>query len=603
MIKSDSLLYKITHSSVWNILILIFSSSAIAVFSLLLAIGNGQRVMFFDYFHYPLTFLLNWLPVLLLQAFLWFLFGRQWVAFLLTGVLVLTASIGNYFKLIIRYEPFLASDIPYITTAVGVSGEYNISWNTRLILILICMVLLFVFILLFAKRKPGLTARIIGVILLLASVFPLWKYVYSSEEIYTSNYIVQRDYDREMYKTASKGFIYPFIYSIKDAFFVDPPEGYDSDITAAFLASYPDRDIPEDSKPNIIAIQLEAFSDLRTLGIEGISDEAYAYYDSLKEESLTGTLVVNVNGGSTIDTEQCFLTGDYAYYKIRKEAQSFVWYLKNQGYRTVGGHPFYSFYGRQFTNPMLGFEEYRFVENYDGYPDIEKLTPGRNFSDRFFFESILSQYTELAETGNPVFSFNVTMQGHSPYNTEEFLFGDGWFDGRSYSRTADCVINNYLGSLADTQQYLSVMIDALRDREEPVVVVLYGDHKPWLGDDSCVADELGINYDLSTQEGFLNYYSTEYLIWANPTAREKYSLDTGNGPVISTCYLFPLLFRQLGIDGCGYADYLLERMDTLNVITSRGVVFENGKMTAQLSSAGAEVLQMARYIQYEHATG
>ena len=195
------------------------------------------------------------------------------------------------------------------------------------------------------------------------------------------------------------------------------------------------------------------------------------------------------------------------------------------------------------------------------------------------------------------------MQGHSPYNTEEFLFGDGWFDGRSYSRTADCVINNYLGSLADTQQYLSVMIDALRDREEPVVVVLYGDHKPWLGDDSCVADELGINYDLSTQEGFLNYYSTEYLIWANPTAREKYSLDTGNGPVISTCYLFPLLFRQLGIDGCGYADYLLERMDTLNVITSRGVVFENGEMTAQLSSAGAEVLQMARYIQYEHATG
>ena len=603
MSKSDSLFYKITHSLVWNLLLLVLSSAAIAVFSLLLAIGNGQRVMFFDYFHYPLTFLLNWLPVLLLQIFLWFLFGRQWIAFLLTGVLVLTASIGNYFKLVIRYEPFLASDIPYVTTAVGVSGEYNISWNTRLILILICMVLLFVFILLFAKRKPGLTARIIGVILLLASVFPLWKYVYSSEEIYISNYIVQRDYDREMYKTASKGFIYPFIYSIKEAFFVDPPEGYDSDITASFLASYPDRDIPEDIKPNIIAIQLEAFSDLRTLGIEGISDEAYAYYDSLKEESLTGTLVVNVNGGSTIDTEQCFLTGDYAYYKIRKEAQSFVWYLRNQGYRTVGGHPFYSFYGRQFTNPMLGFEDYRFVENYDGYPDIEKLTPGRNFSDCFFFESILSQYTELAEAGNPVFSFNVTMQGHSPYNTEEFLFGDGWFDGRSYSRTADCVINNYLGSLADTQQYLSVMIDALRDREEPVVVVLYGDHKPWLGDDSCVADELGINYDLSTQEGFLNYYSTEYLIWANPTAREKYSLDTGNGPVISTCYLFPLLFRQLGIDGCGYADYLLERMDTLNVITSRGVVFENGKMTAQLSSAGAEVLQMARYIQYEHATG
>ena len=603
MYKSGSYFFKITHSFIWNILLLILSSAAVAVFSLLLAIGNGQRVMFFDYFHFPLTFILNWLPVFLAQTLLWCLFGRQWISFLLTGILVLTASAGNYFKLVIRYEPFLASDIPYITTAVGVSGEYNISLNTRLILILICMALIFVFMLLFAKRKPGFASRIIGIVLILASIFPLWKYVYSSEKIYTSNYIVQRDYDREMYKTASKGFLYPFIYSIKEAFFVDPPEGYDSGKTAAFLASYPDRDIPENSKPNIIAIQLEAFSDLRALGIEGISDDVYAYYDRLKKESFSGTLVVNVNGGSTIDTEQCFLTGDYAYYKIRKNTQSFVWYLKNQGYQTVGGHPFYSFYGRQYTNPMLGFEDYRFVGSYNGYPDIEQLKPGRNFSDCFFFDSILSQYIELSESGSHVFSFNVTMQGHSPYDTEEFLFGDNWFEGKSYSLTTDCVINNYLGSLADTQHYLSLMIDALRDREEPVVVVLFGDHKPWLGDDSCVAEELGVNYDLSTQEGFLNYYSTEYLIWANQAAKEQYNLTVGNGPVISTCYLFPLVFKELRIKSCGYANYLLERMDILNVISSRGVVFENGKMTDQLTSAGKDFLQIAEYIQYEHAKG
>ncbi len=602
MNKSDSLFYRISHSLIWNTLILFLSSSAIAVFSLLLAIGNGQRVMFFDYFRFPLTFILNWLPVFFLQTLLFFIFGRQWIAFLLSGIIVLIASAGNYFKLVIRYEPFLASDIPYISTAMGVSGEYNISLNTRLVLILLCMVMLFVFIFLCASRKPKLTTRIIGVILLLASVFPLWKCVYLSEKIYTSNYIVQRDYDREMYKTASKGFLYPFIYSIKEAFFVDPPKGYSNTETAAFLSHYSDHNIPEENKPNIIIVQLEAFSDLRSLGIEGISDETYAYYDSLKKESLYGTLVVNVNGGSTIDTEQCFLTGDYAYYKIRKESPSFVWYLRNQGYHTVGGHPFYSYYGRQFSNPMLGFEDYRFVENYDGYPDIEKLIPGRNFSDCFFFENILTQYNELFESGKPVFSFNVTMQGHSPYDTDNYLFGNSWFDGKAYSRITDCMMNNYLGSLADTQYYLSQMIDALRDREEPVVVVLYGDHKPWLGDNSCVADELGVNNNLSTQEGFLNYYSTEYLIWGNSAAQKKYNLDNGSGPMISTCYLFPLLFKQLGIDGCGYADYLMERMSTLNVITSRGVVFENGVMSDQLSSSGEDLLQMAQFIQYEHST-
>lgn len=603
MNKSDTFLYRTAHSFVWNLIMLILSSVGIAVFSLLLAIGNGQQAMFFDYFHYPLTFLLNWLPVVFLQALLWCLFSRQWIAFLITGLIILTASVGNFYKLIIRYEPFLATDIPYISAALGVSSGYSLSINTRFILIFVCMMILLAVMILFARSKPAAITRIIVIILILVSVIPLWKLVYSSDRIYTGNFIVQRDYDREMYKTASKGFLYPFIYSIKEAFFIEPPEGYDSDKTADFLSAYPDHDIVEGNKPNIIAVQLEAFSDLRTSGIDGISNEAYSYYDSLKKEALHGTLVVNVNGGSTIDTEQCFLTGDYAYYKIRKNTPSFVWYLKNQGYNTVGGHPFYSFYGRQLTNPMLGFEDYRFAGSYSGYPDIEQLIPGRNFSDCFFFESILSQYVELADSGKHVFSFNVTMQGHSPYETDNYLFGDSWFDGRSYSRTTDCMMNNYLGSLADTQQYLSKMIHALDSRPEPVIVVIYGDHKPWMGDDSCVAEELGVDYDLSSTEGFLNYYSTEYLIWGNHAAKEKYNLSVGNGPNISTCYLFPLLFREIGWDYCGYANYLLERMDVLNVISSRGVCFEKGIMTGDLSPAAENQLKMAEYIQYMHITG
>ena len=592
-------IYKtITDSFIFNALLFLFSSFGLAVLSLLQAIGNGQLNMFYDYFRYPMTFFLNALPIILLQGFLLCISGRQWIAFLISGIIVLAASAGDYFKLIIRYEPFLFSDIHYIGAALGVSKDYSLSLNSRLITSLIALLAGSFLLAVFAKRTLHLKSRFFILIFILLSIFPLWRYVYSSDDVYNSSLIVQRDYDREMYKTASKGFVYPFIYSIKDVH-KTPPEGYNEKKVAAFLSSYADSKIPEDKRINIIAIQLEAFSDLRALGISGISQKTYEYYDQLKAESISGTLMVNVNGGATIDTEQCFLTGDYRYYKVNNTTPSFVWYMKDQGYRTVGGHPYYSFYGRQISNPLLGFETYRFCENYDGYPDIELLSPSRNYSDCFFFDSIFEQYMEIVNKGENVFSFNVTMQGHGPYSTDEYLFGDIWFDGSNCSAITSHILNNYLGGLADTQKNLSKLIDALRDEEHPVVVVLYGDHKPWLGDNSSIVDELAIPYDTTSENGIINYYSTEYIIWANNRTKELYpGVFAEKGPTISTCYLLPYVFQKLEWNSCGYSNYLIERMNTLNVITSKNIFFEHGSFTEKLSPEGEEMLELAENILY-----
>lgn len=586
----------LTQNTWWNIALLAISSAGIASVSLLLAIGNGQQVMFYDYYKYPLTFMLNYLPVLLVQALCWCITGRQWAGFLLCSTIILGASAGDYYKLAFRAEPFLFTDIPYIDAALGIANEYRIMPNARIYLAVAAIAAGSTAMALLGRKKLRAKTRGILAVVLLIAVFPLWEWVYSSEEIYKSTYVVQRDYDREMYRTASKGFVYPFIHSIRDAF-ATPPEGYSKAETEKLLAQYPDNDIPEGKHVNIIAVQLEAFSDLRETGIDGVNDKAYAYYDALREECLSGKLVVNVNGGSTIDTEQSFLTGNYRYGKVRAEAPSFVWYLKNQGYHTTGGHPYYSVYRREFTNPLLGFDDYRLCDNY-AYPDLDTLPYGRNYSDEFFFESILAQYRELAENGEDVFSFNVTMQGHGPYDTEKALFGDSWFDS-DCSESAKCVINNYLGSLENTQRYLEKFLTALAEEKEPVIAVLYGDHKPWLGDNAAVAEELGINYNTGTEEGFYNYYSTNYLIWGNDAAKEACNNDfAGSGPTISVCYLMPLLFRETGWEGCGYANYLLERMGTLNVITSNGLYCEDGQFTVSPSGAGFAALQEAEYVQF-----
>ena len=83
-----------------------------------------------------------------------------------------------------------------------------------------------------------------------------------------------------------------------------------------------------------------------------------------------------------------------------------------------------------------------------------------------------------------------------------------------------------------------------------MVLVVFGDHKPWLGYSNSAYQELGVNLELSSEEGFYNYYATRYLIWANDAAEKSLGGSfTGEGPDVSSCFLMNLLFDQLGWKG------------------------------------------------------
>ena len=73
---------------------------------------------------------------------------------------------------------------------------------------------------------------------------------------------------------------------------------------------------------------------------------------------------------------------------------------------------------------------------------------------------------------------------------------------------------------------------------------------------------------------------------------------SGTGPTISTCYLMALVFDRLDWHCCGFGNYLLDRLDVLNVITSKGIFYEKGILTDNLSAEGTKALQTAEYIQY-----
>ena len=202
-----------------------------------------------------------------------------------------------------------------------------------------------------------------------------------------------------------------------------------------------------------------------------------------------------------------------------------------------------------------------------------------------------------------MFDFHITYQGHGPYTTDQVEWGGGAWDPTGYydvSEYAYNVMNNYLGSVRDTGDRMLALLDELRYDGTPVVVVLYGDHNPWLGDSASGYAELGIDLDVHTETGFLQYYSTRYVIWANEAAKAQLGNDfVGEGPRLSSNYLMNEVFNQLGWTGNAYMQLTEDVRQTLSVVTSNGAYVENGVWTEQLSEEGQQALEKLRYAQYD----
>ncbi len=585
----------------WNILALLFSSAGICVLCLLLGIGMFDVQIFLDAFRRPLIFLLNWLPILLVQLLFFALFGRQWLAFLLTALIFVGASIGNFYKLRFRSEPFLFSDIGMISAALKVSGSYDLTPNTRIILSIFLVFIGTVFLFLFAKARPGWRFRIpcLAVAALAAAV--LWNTVYTDDELYTSKKTspVKAAIIWEQQRQVSKGFIYQFLYSIHDTGLTEPA-GYNPDRAQQILSAFTEHDLPDEKKVNILVYQLEAFCDLEALGIEGIAPETYEAFHRLQQESLSGKLAMNVFAGGTVDTERCFLTGFFKLYEFRHDTPSFASWLRNQGYTTVGSHPNTRlFYNRENVNRYLGFSDYWFLENH--YSSV--LPEGDNgwFSNPELFSESSRQFIDLVSSGEPVLSFNVALQGHSPYYLASDRFTRTLWNGECSDQAA-FFLNNYLNTVYETGELLWDLKQELQELSEPVVLVVYGDHKPGLGDNNSIYQELSVQFD-DTESGFFNQYSTTYLLWANDAAKTLVNRDfKGEGPTISAGYLSNYLFKQLGWTGDAFMQFTDTIMDHIPVISSKGYYLEDGTFTRHLSPEGQKLLDEYEMVQYYRLT-
>jgi hypothetical protein len=74
-------------------------------------------------------------------------------------------------------------------------------------------------------------------------------------------------------------------------------------------------------------------------------------------------------------------------------------------------------------------------------------------------------------------------------------WGDDYVTGGDYTEASANISTKQFGSIAVTNDNLTDFVDYFRGQDEPVVILLYGDLNPWLGDGNSVYKALGINLD------------------------------------------------------------------------------------------------------------
>lgn len=587
--------------------LLLLGCILLGVMTLALTVSSYDMEIFRNYFTTPMIPIVNVAILFGFCSLLYLLTRREWIAYLVTAVVFLAIAIGNYYLIMIRNDPLRFEDLTSLREALNITAtqhyELQLSWRVVLSVVLCAGYTVFLALLLWKRPKAKrLWLAAPCAVLVAAAVF-----LASADQVqaWTKNYKKINTWSHTQI-AISRGIVYTFTHSIFSSSST-PPDGYKEKDVEAMLAEYPAEDIPEERKLNIIAVMRESYTDLsavETTRPEALDFSCYELYHRLQAESYTGTLITNGFGGNTKDAERCFLTGCTSAKDYRSPAQSYVWYLRDQGYYTEGIHPFNGwFYNRVNINRYMGFNEYYFREEL-----FEDTLDGAVAEDDRLYDLIWEKFND-SDPAVPYFSFSVTYEGHGPYNYKKNLY-----DTRFVLEDADTAdgyaMNNYLSCVYKRDQELDDLVRRLTEVDRPVALVVFGDHKPTLGADvnnytTAAYKTFGMDLDVSSEQGFINYYSTEYLIWLNPAAQALYDEDRAGqtGPMISPCYLMNQVFDYLGLGkGPAFLQAMEEQMQAMPVFANAGRYSVDGHLTGTLTEEARETRQLIRYLNYYRRT-
>ena len=488
----------------------------------------------------PLILVMNYIPIALVLVIFAFLFANVFYSGALTALLWGGLSLGNRVKTQVRDDPLYPRDFGLLKEATDAVGSYEMDLPWGLAAILLGFILLFIFLgRYFPCKKSGasktrrlltrLGCAAVSLAVTLCAIF----FVYSSEDLYNSFSVTNRYYITQVYNDL--GFPYCFFYNFT-TYEVMEPEGFDKN-EAALYETQAQVSEPTGGNAHVIMIMSEAFSDITDRDVFTFSEED----DPLKnfhalasdDNSISGHIAVPTYAGGTANTEYDVLTGmmttnlntTSAFRSFNRDLESLFRVYGANGYRTLYMHPGESwFYNRQNCMKLLGADDSLFVT------DMDIDYKGGWVSDASVTDNIISQFEASVAADEYFFTYTTTIQNHMSYTYPKY--GEGYTYG-AVSTSADIspeareMLEVYTEGLRDADAMLLELTEYFSASEEPVVLVFFGDHLPYLGDGSLCYRELGL--DPANESGMndaFTYYSTPYIIWSNDAAAEALDLNS-----------------------------------------------------------------------------
>lgn len=431
-------------------------------------------------------------------------------------VVIVGLAVTNSILLCFRITPLAATDIALLTSVFEIMGIYLTVWQI-ILLVLLVLVVIAGLIYLGIRMKKQVYHPLLAVCNAVISILAVVLMIHIGD----ARGWLQTEFANLPDAYADNGFVYCFTRSLFDRG-ISKPDTYDEDTVDNILEDMKKQTTNEvEEKPNIIFIQLESFMDLKRMQGVTYSEEPTPVYSSLRKTCPGGFLKVPSVGAGTANTEFEILTGmtldyfgagEYPYKTVLQDetCESMAYNLRELGYRTgVLHNNTGSFYSRNKVFANLGFDYFVSSE----YMENLSYNPIGWAKDKVLTGQI--QHI-LKATSEPDLIYTITVQDHGKYPTEllenPHIKVSGFApedEGRQNAFTY------YVNQCHETDAFLGSLIATLNAFEEPVVLVLYGDHLP--------------NLDITEEElASGNLFQTEYVIWSNKKMLEDYELSKKN---------------------------------------------------------------------------
>lgn len=437
-----------------------------------------------------------------------YLFKRRLFATTVIATIWLSMGIANGVILSLRVTPFTGTDLTMAANALSLINAYLSVEQMILILVIAVIVLLFIAYAWFKLPKHATKInykKSIGIIVASAALLVVFTKVNVTTRI-LATYFGNIAFAYEDY-----GFPYCFSMSVF-ATGIDCPNEYSDELMQEIKKSYSsenDTDTNQNTSdnPNIIFLQLESFCDPELIKYLKFSEDPIPNFRKLQEEYSSGFLTVPSVGAGTANTEFEIMTGmslryfgpgEYPYKTVLKSTpcESAAYSLKSLGYKTHAIHNNEaSFYDRKTVFANLGYDTFTSEE----YMNIKDYTPMGWAKD----ECLIEQITDaLDSTEEKDYIYTISVQGHGGYPDEPVLSNPQIEVYGCRSEEEKNSFTYYINQIHEMDEFVKDLVEELSSREEPTVLVMYGDHLPTLG---LEASQL-VNHSL---------FQTEYVIWDN----------------------------------------------------------------------------------------